>query len=181
MVLFHLSQLDLRDLPRFKPTNQRWTMFTMETPIYYKDIFRYREFLFFGYAVDYLATYRRDSDIWTPFGHIIPRAKPKTFKMKVRNKTRNVAWFASRCVTFSKREEIAKQLQDHIDVDIYGQCGAHLCPKTNEKNCYKMMERKYKFYLSFENSVCEDYATEKLFNILKYDVIPVVYGGAELS
>jgi hypothetical protein len=31
---------------------------------------------------------------------------------------------------------------------------------------------------SFENSVCDDYVTEKLFKILPFDVVPIVYGGA---
>ena len=30
-----------------------------------------------------------------------------------------------------------------------------------------------RFYLSFENSICEDYATEKFFNALKSDIVPV--------
>ncbi|XP_005105288.1 alpha-(1,3)-fucosyltransferase C [Aplysia californica] len=35
------------------------------------------------------------------------------------------------------------------------------------------------FYLSFENSLCEEYVTEKFFNIFEeVDVIPVVRGGA---
>ena len=30
-----------------------------------------------------------------------------------------------------------------------------------------------RFYLSFENSICEDYATEKFFNALKSEIVPV--------
>jgi alpha-1,3-fucosyltransferase len=44
-----------------------------------------------------------------------------------------------------------------------------------------MLESTYKFYLSFENTVCPDYVTEKLFKILAHDVVPVVYGGADYT
>lgn len=44
-----------------------------------------------------------------------------------------------------------------------------------------MLSKDQKFYLSFENSLCIDYVTEKLFNILNYDIIPIVYGGANNS
>jgi alpha-1,3-fucosyltransferase len=43
------------------------------------------------------------------------------------------------------------------------------------------VEKHYKFYLSFENSVCEDYVTEKYYNIMKYNLIPVTYNGANMS
>ncbi len=44
-----------------------------------------------------------------------------------------------------------------------------------------MLESKYKFYLSFENSVCEDYVTEKFFKVLNYNKIPIVLGGANYA
>ncbi len=42
-----------------------------------------------------------------------------------------------------------------------------------------MIEKNYKFYISFENSICNEYVTEKFFSILQFNVVPVVFGGAD--
>ena len=44
-----------------------------------------------------------------------------------------------------------------------------------------MLETNYRFYLSFENSLCKDYVTEKFFKPMKYDVIPIVFNGADFK
>ena len=42
---------------------------------------------------------------------------------------------------------------------------------------YKEMLKDYKFYLAFENSLCQDYITEKFFQAANAGVVPIVYGG----
>ena len=43
------------------------------------------------------------------------------------------------------------------------------------------MKHYYRFYLSFENAVCRDYVTEKVFNSLQLNTIPVLLGGANYT
>ncbi|RXG58179.1 Alpha-(1,3)-fucosyltransferase C [Armadillidium vulgare] len=64
-------------------------------------------------------------------------------------------------------------------VDIYGRCGPLNC--SHSEDCYETFEKEYKFYFSFENSICHDYITEKLFNVLGYYMVPVVFGAGDYS
>ncbi len=59
-----------------------------------------------------------------------------------------------------------------------GKCGQIKCQPRGSKidNCSLNVEHNYKFYLSFENSVCKEYVTEKLFDRLRQNVVPVVMG-----
>jgi alpha-1,3-fucosyltransferase len=97
----------------------------------------------------------------------------------VKRKSKMGAWFASHCNTISYRDYLVRAMQSHIKIDVYGECGPLRCPKSTD--CGAMLDADYKFYMAFENSLCVDYVTEKLFDNLKRLIVPVVYGGANYT
>ena len=67
-------------------------------------------------------------------------------------------------------------------VDSYGSCSQRSCaPKEPPNNCYTQIAPKYKFFLAFENTLCKDYVTEKLFEALRHPWVPIVFGAANYS
>ena len=49
---------------------------------------------------------------------------------------------------------------------------------VSNSKCHEYIEKNYMFYLSIENSICEDYVTEKFWKFLNGNLVPVVLGGA---
>ena len=45
-------------------------------------------------------------------------------------------------------------------------------------DCFANLSMNHMFYMALENSICDDYATEKFHRSLLYPVVPVVMGGA---
>lgn len=86
----------------------------------------------------------------------------------------------SNCQSRSGREKLIAQLKQFIDIDMYGNCGTLQCPKDqnfrNFSSCREYVAKQYKFFLAFENSLCDGYITEKFFDVFKYPIIPVVFG-----
>ncbi|CAF2622024.1 unnamed protein product [Rotaria sp. Silwood2] len=97
-----------------------------------------------------------------------------------------IAWFVSNCDSHSGREEYVYKLrsQPGIHVDIYGKCKSifhsHIIPIECQKgtsNCIEKTLLNYRFYLSFENSKCDTYITEKYWiQGLNGQAIPIVLG-----
>ncbi|CAG2173693.1 unnamed protein product [Oppiella nova] len=174
-VFFHWRDTSPWDLPQKHIPGQKWIIYNWEPPVNTLE-FKGRAI---ADQIDWVMSYRKDSDIYVPYGSVIPCDNKWQNEDLFDGKTRSVAWIVSNCHSDGNREEYVRELAKFIDVDIYGRCGHYECPRDD--SCLKMITKKYKFYLSFENSLCKDYVTEKLFRIAEYDIIPVVYGSANYS
>ncbi|XP_017119451.1 alpha-(1,3)-fucosyltransferase C [Drosophila elegans] len=196
-IVFHAAEMFplLRPVPHQRSAHQVYVFALMEPPGETKHRLD-DESGFYNLTM----TYRLDSDVVWPYGQLLDietdalvapsvrphwRRPPAAFNDSAiwnlwAGKTKMVAWFVSHCETLSKREILAKRLQEFVEVDIYGKCGTLSCERGDPR-CESMLDTDYLFYLAFENSLCEDYVTEKLFNILHRNIIPVVFGGADYS
>ena len=185
LLFFSQRNLHNTELPTYRKPEQIWLIYNREapeafwplTPIWRKrsKIPEYR-FLF-----NWSSTLRFDADVPHPLYHVLPNDKPPlqrqlTAGLELRMATKKfpMLWPVSNCYSHSNRELLARRISKYLPIHIYGKCGDYECPK-GEAACWRMMEEKYYFYLAFENSICKDYITEKLFRTLQHYVIPVVY------
>ncbi|XP_066953053.1 alpha-(1,3)-fucosyltransferase C-like [Macrobrachium rosenbergii] len=173
-VIWHVRSED-KSLPPVRSPHTRYVFWSLESPPH-----MFTDLKLFDNIFNWTFTYRLDSDFPNPYITVYRRRTPKSMLLSrnyASGKKSLAAWFVSNCITDSGRETLVKTLQRWIKIDVYGFCGPFKCRRVEgETNCYEMLERNYKFYLSFENSLCQDYATEKVFSIIRYNVVPVVYG-----
>ncbi|BFZ14334.1 hypothetical protein BsWGS_17400 [Bradybaena similaris] len=165
---------------------QRWPNQTYIVSVWESPVLTKADFLRNGNSpwnarVNLIMSYRVDADVFVPYNNL--RFSPKPLQERpnyyeiAKNKTRTAMWFVSQCRRPSRRDVYVKEMQKYIDVDIYGGCGRPCARSDPSCNNYA----KYKFYLSFENSLCTDYVTEKFFKLFDPNlfVIPVVRGGTD--
>ena len=130
-------------------------------------------------------TYSKDADIPLPYGKLIPSTDKDIDKRDylaiAKKKTKDAIWIVSSCHTNSRREDYVEVLKKYINVDVLGDCGKEWnCGERfvhDHGNCFSILNSTYRFHIAFENSLCEDYITEKFYENYKYDIIQVVRGG----
>ena len=184
-VIFRAHPLSLDNYTRkwSHPRHQKWIFFEMESP--HRAWNRYNYYLDIWKDINITASYTEDADLpHNAFG-MTCRAnelwKPSG-ENYAKNKTGGILWVVSNCNTGSGREHYAAELKRHIQVDIYGKCGKGQICGSYADDWYNICLQKriatYKFYLAFENSLCEGYYTEKIRRIMvnQLGTIPVVMG-----
>ena len=167
----------LQSIPK-KITGQTWIYYSREPPSLTPRVRKSTNMF------NWTMTYRRDADIIIPYPKFkIRRNKTEKFTNLINEtiwfRKKTSVWFVSNCKTQSKREIFVDNFNHTINVDIFGRCGTRLnhCGRnTVIQICVREIVRKYKFALTFENALCRDYVTEKVFRLYDntLDTIPIV-------
>lgn len=179
LVVTHMrNTFNVQEFPKYRPEFLRTVFLLYESPYHSADFTQYNGFY------NMTSTYKLDSD----FPHFYEEGlrwnrNPnfnKHFDFHGQKKEFDAALIGN-CNDKSSRLEYIGMLGKYVRVDVYGGCGDKKCPETfpngTKGDCRAILAEKYKFYLAFENSICDGYITEKFFNTIKYNTIPVVHGG----
>ncbi|XP_069823951.1 3-galactosyl-N-acetylglucosaminide 4-alpha-L-fucosyltransferase FUT3-like [Dendropsophus ebraccatus] len=151
--------------PTPRPSKQFWIWFNLESPSNTQNL------TMMDNIINMTMSYRVDSDIFSPYGWLEKRDEKENFTIP--QKTRLVAWAVSNWKTQLRRFQYYEELKPHIQIDIYGKQHLPLPKSYSQLRTFS----QYKFYLSFENSIHEDYITEKLWsNAFLSGTVPVVMG-----
>ena len=186
VVIFHGSDMpsvaQMRKASEKRHPKQKWVFYNQENPHYlHLNLATYNGY--FNWAI----TYQRDSDVVAPYGSYARLGSedevPKAGKNYAEGKDKLVAWAVSNCGYM--REDFVRKLMQYIPVDVYGACARRFgqtqtCRRFSSE-CGQLL-KPYKFYLSFENSFCDDYITEKYWDTpFDNDIVPVVMGGSNYN
>lgn len=184
-VIFHernmpsIDRLNILNRPHNRNSSQRWIYFTSETPLNSAtDAIPFNNFF------NWTMTYRTDSDIFLPYlqyRKLDEQEKPPTRRNYAETKRNTTAWLIGNC-NFGFRMRFGLLLEQDTSVYVGGACRHHF-GKQIECNRYCDLDvlKDFKFFLAFENGVCQDYITEKYWKYLELGLVPVVLGGANYS
>lgn len=177
-VVVHMRDT-IDQLPDYRPPEQKWVFLLYESPYYNPDIGKYNNYF------NLTSTYSHKSDFPGFFEHYshFYWVENKFFNEKFNfhgTKKGFAVALVSKCLDNNGRLSYIEELKRYVPVDLFGKCGLNVSvayPDTAHYNVKRKLSEEYKFFLSFENSNCDEYITEKFFQILQYNIIPVVMGG----
>ena len=123
------------------------------------------------------------------FGFNAPYRPPYTWpsagsytNTSVIKRPKGIAVFMSSCLPW--RVRLVQNLQRYVDIDTFGRCFPGR-PRTDqlkyEGNTKLTSMTDYKMVLALENSICTEYATEKLYGPLLHGAIPVYVGAPNVA
>ena len=170
------------DLPRVP--GQRWVLYNRESSWWDPkgDVLNIANNL-----MNWTMGFRKDDDITIPTAIITKGQFEGGFdpnRNYLEGKTGNIVGLMSACIYYGMagyetRRRYIEFLEKHgLKYDVYGKCGKD-CGAFS--SCSAIL-RKYKFVIAFENSLCDEYISEKPYrNGLMQGVVPVVMSGANLS
>ena len=133
-----------------------------------------------GDQINVLMSYEHESTVHAPYGKYYERnttlsSIPSDIPM---NRTDAAVIIESNCKSSYRNHKIEQLVDAGLSIDMYGGCGtlSHTECDARDINCFKIMARRYYFYIAIENSDCPDYITEKVWrNSLDAGMVPIVW------
>ena len=189
-VNFHLTDLwskywsigtrSIINLPTYRRPDQVWIISNMEPPQHL-----WGDLDIFAGMFNWTRWYRNDADIHWTYGHShsldTKEGQVASELFQKRNffheKSKEVVGRISNCMDNNRRYITIKEMQKYLDIDMFGACYNKPCgenPKDETDKACDQILKQYKFYLAFENNDCRDYVTEKYWNSLSREQVPIV-------
>uniref|UniRef100_G3UUK2 Fucosyltransferase n=1 Tax=Meleagris gallopavo TaxID=9103 RepID=G3UUK2_MELGA len=185
------TDLSIDSLPLPRKDHHDWAIFHEESPKNNYKLFHEPAITLFNHTATFsrhshlpLTTqYLENVEVLRSLRHMIP----VQVKNSLRKRLAPLVYVQSDCNAPSDRDSYVRELMCHIEVDSYGECLHNRdLPQylrnpsaMNDGNFYKILAQ-YKFILAFENAICEDYITEKLWRPLMLGVVPVYFGSPSI-
>ncbi|KOB68981.1 Alpha-(1,3)-fucosyltransferase 10 [Operophtera brumata] len=187
--LFYGSNINFSDLPVRKPEDTIWGLYHEESPRNVEALMHEPVLNLFNFS----STYSRHSDVPYPLQYLESFEDITSRKYFIETSEKNaylkdiapILYIQSDCETSTERDIYVKELIKNIKVDSYGACVNNLklpdkftgdyLNNLNEDEFLKFVAR-YKFVISIENGVCEDYVTEKFWRAIKVGSVPIYFG-----
>ncbi|KAL4235433.1 Alpha-(1 3)-fucosyltransferase 7 [Mactra antiquata] len=185
-VVYHLSDIASQStiksgfsfsFPKYRRQDQVWVFFNIEPlTMIWGDMTVWQGMF------NWTWSYTQNSDVYAPYGSATTLNAEEAAVAETNSELLNADFFGaktenggiamiSHCTDEARRYRIIGTLQKYIPVRIIGRCGEG-CP-DGYLSCNALLP-KYKFYLAFENSDCEDYVSEKYWRSLARGQIPIV-------
>lgn len=171
--------------PRDRPVGQVWIFAAHESPIEYNGPTdgKWKEAPWKN-SYNWTMTYNKlHTDIYLPYGVLKKKQgyNRRNYEMISSMKKNEGLIITSHCETQSNRTEYINELRKHFPITVLGKCGEKWnCGRAHvHDDCFNLLNTTFKYYLAFENALCQQYFTEKLFDNYKYDTVLITRGGSE--
>lgn len=156
--------------------DQVWILVSQESSANYPDQFDPS----FMSLFDGEMSHRQTADIWIPY--TASHAVQGYGEVDTAGRVELCCAFISSSFNRSGREAYLAELMTHVDIASYGRYlnNRRLSGDTGSDTKLKVM-RRFKYAIAFENSLEEDYVTEKFFDPISAGAIPVYLGAPNVG
>jgi hypothetical protein len=180
-VVFHVPEWRFYDRPQKRP-GQLWVAWSIESDANYPRL-RNAEFMA---RFDLTMTYRHDADVlcgYVPYYRSADNLERALLAaVSPKDADRPVAMLISSRIDRSGRRAYARALARHIPISSYGRFMRNRSLPVDVGRSTKLdLIARHPFTIAFENSIAEDYVTEKFYDPLVAGSVPIYMGAPNVA